>query len=70
MILVEIPEKSGGFVQIRTAHSSHLQSDGLCASGPAVQRLAGGAKAGGMGKSGEGGEARGPSKKMRNGHKQ
>jgi hypothetical protein len=49
------------------SHRSPLQSDGLWVSAPAVQRFAGGAKAGGMGKSSE---ARGPSKKMRNGHKQ
>jgi hypothetical protein len=70
MILVKIPEKTGGFVQIRAALSSPLQSDGLCLTVPAVQRFAGGAKTGGMGKSGEAVEARGPSKNMRNGHKQ
>jgi hypothetical protein len=58
MILVEIPEKSGGLHQIGAALWSHLQSDGLWLTAPAVQRLAGGAKAGGMGKSGEAAEAR------------
>ena len=63
MILVKIPEKTGGFVQIRAALSSPLQSDGLWASDPAVQRLAGGAKAGGMGKNGEAVEAAGRARK-------
>jgi hypothetical protein len=41
MILVEIPEKSGGLHQIRAARLSHLQSDGLDASRqwPAMGRL-------------------------------
>ena len=51
-----IPGENGVFVQIIAPLSSDLQSDGLRTSAPAVQRLAGGAKAGGMGKSGEAGE--------------
>ena len=52
----------------RLAHRSHLQSDGLWLSAPPVQRLAEGAKAGEMGKSGEAVEAPQMSKNMRNGH--
>src|SRR5215469_16192457 len=53
LVLPKNPGESRGFVQIRLAHRTPLQSDGLWLTAPAVQRLAAGAKAGRMGKSGE-----------------
>src|SRR5215469_18312837 len=59
----EIP---GGFIRFEL-HSRHIYS--LRALGaPAVRRLAGGAKAGGMGKSGEGVEARGAEQEYEKGY--